>query len=373
MMPPSACELLDAARKSLDRTTVMAVAVSQYREMRKLAGPSRDLVDIERMFTDLGTTGLYHRKQFLGLLDPSRRLLQEAIIKYASERSARGDILLFYYSGHGAVDGTGQFCFCPSDALISADGRSHLAMSLIPFRDVVDTLAVQDVHPVFLIDACFSNSASAVPQLTSGVMNNQLQSASAGAYGLLCSSHNATASIDTPQGGAFTQAMCAIAAAGMADENRRRLPFMMLNDMGMRLREKLTLEGYPLSRLHIGPELPPVPLIRNTKYRPLRESFTPYLKRIVTYMSNNGQAREVTLADIDKHVGKGAYGNHSKLSLPPWSLVENGDAVKSRRLTKRGVRFAGRKLRIPRVIFKDFVTDQWKAEPGSQQVSIDDI
>jgi hypothetical protein len=41
---------------------------------------------------------------------------------------------------------------------------------------------------------------------------------------------------------------------------------------------------------------------------------------------------------VFSEIGNGVYGNHRKLSYGPWDVVEDGDAPRSRRLTKRGIR-----------------------------------
>ena len=70
------------------------------------------------------------------------------------------------------------------------------------------------------------------------------------------------------------------------------------------------------------------------------ERFSPYLKRIIQYLWNEGNPREATISEFLEYIGAGAYGNHSKLTLTPWNLVEKGMASSSRKLTERGIFFA---------------------------------
>ena len=103
------------------------------------------------------------------------------------------------------------------------------------------------------------------------------------------------------------------------------------------------------------------------------EKFQPYMKRLISYLWNNGDPQEATRAEINREVGAGAYGNHNKLTYEPWGLVENGKSPRSRRLTARGQEFAKGALKIPAEITRDAVTGQWRARPGSLLVAIDEL
>ena len=52
------------------------------------------------------------------------------------------------------------------------------------------------------------------------------------------------------------------------------------------------------------------------------ERFSPYLRKIVELLWNEGDPIGASPSDILQNIGAGAYGNHSKLSLPSWGLVE---------------------------------------------------
>lgn len=103
------------------------------------------------------------------------------------------------------------------------------------------------------------------------------------------------------------------------------------------------------------------------------ERFSPYLKRIIQYLWSNGEPRDASISEFLEHIGAGAYGNHSKLGLTPWKLVEKGESSSIRRLTERGVSFAKGELQNPHVILKDPDSQEWIPHPQTEMVFISEI
>jgi hypothetical protein len=85
-------------------------------------------------------------------------------------------------------------------------------------------------------------------------------------------------------------------------------------------------------------------------------------------MWNGGKPKTLTLLEVSAKVGHGAYGNHSKLSLAPWALVENGKNKRERRLTERGKDFMRGKLSIPSVIVRDPDSAEWHAAKEAKNI-----
>ena len=142
-------------RLNISRTTVLAVAVSEYSSLRKLPGTKHDLNMIEEIFQNDSKVALY-KQNFRLLSNPTVNQFRKAISEYALSRSARGDILIFYFSGHGTVLGANDFAFCLKDTSTGTDECKILSLSTVSFRDVIQTLSLVDVFPVFIIDTCFS-------------------------------------------------------------------------------------------------------------------------------------------------------------------------------------------------------------------------
>jgi len=103
------------------------------------------------------------------------------------------------------------------------------------------------------------------------------------------------------------------------------------------------------------------------------ERFSPYLKRIIEFLWNNGDPIGATPSDILQNIGAGAYGNHSKLSLPPWGLVENDLETPKRKLTKRGIQFVKDEYKIPLILIRDPDSLEWVADPESERIRISDV
>jgi len=342
------------------RVSVIAAAVEKYEHLQPLPGAARDAALVRAMFETSDDLALYGSSTTV-LANPTADELRSAVLEYAATRSARGDVLVFYFSGHGCVVGETEFGFCTVDSKKSLDD-AILPLSVVGFRDVVRTLAAVDVHPVFIVDACFSGA------MITAAMQDSLHQNAGAAYAFLCSSYEATPSIDTSQGGVFTAALHDAARAGRSDPEGKRRPFLTLNDLSGPVQEALGRTGHPLSRCYLGPDLPPVPLVRNPAYKALRYTFSSYFNTLVDYLWNVGRPRSIKVKDIAEKVGNGAYGNHRKLSLPPWNLVEDGSKSGTRCLTTRGERYAQGKLAIPQVIEQDPETKVWHAAPESNRI-----
>ena len=223
---------------------------------------------------------------------------------------------------------------------------------------------------MFILDACFSSQVASTFNKLTGAMQDEMNRMSS--YAFLCSSFEATTSIDTSQGGEFTKALCNIAKSGRSDGKYRRRQYLTVQDIQRPLQDRLSKDGCPLSRLFVGPNLPDVPLFRNVSFNPIVYKFGRELRDVVLYMWNKGHPREVAITDLT-NVSKGAYGNHTKLNYAPWALAEYGQTKRRRKLTSRGIRFAQGKLSIPESIFEDPDTDQWVPLAHSKRINIKSI
>jgi hypothetical protein len=103
------------------------------------------------------------------------------------------------------------------------------------------------------------------------------------------------------------------------------------------------------------------------------ERFSPYLRKIIEFLWNDGDPIGATPSDILQNIGAGAYGNHSKLSLPPWGLVETDTKSSQRVLTPRGEKFIKGESEIPLIIMRDPETLEWLPDPESEMIRISDV
>lgn len=360
--------------QNVDLTSIIAVAVSEYQELPDLDGVAFDLEMIEDLFAGDKDLAVYKPTQLTLLENPTSSQFRKALISYAVDRSARGDVVILYFSGHGAVLKDGGFAFCLKDTRLGYHGNGVLPVSVVAFHDVATTLASFDIHPMFIIDACFGGSTA--PQgyaQVAGGMQAQVHSVAPNSYALLAAASPVSAALDTPEGGGFTQGLWTVASDGLADEAGRQFPVLQLDQLVSPLQTELSKQGHPLPKSHFGQYFPPVPISRNPGFRPDTETFTPYMKGIVKHLWNRGNPREVAIADIGKKLGPTEYANHRKLSLKPWALLEDGSLPRTRRLTSKGQSFAQTKASIPKKIIRDPLSWEWVSAPGAKRVKISDI
>jgi hypothetical protein len=89
-------------------------------------------------------------------------------------------------------------------------------------------------------------------------------------------------------------------------------------------------------------------------------------------IASRGKDGAVSLQDILSKFGTSAYGNHSKLSLAPWDLVEDAENGKHRRLTARGRKFVEGRLKIPEEIELSSA-NVWEPLQGAGMIQISDV
>jgi len=367
-------DVVNEALLNLDRTTVLMAGVADYDELPKLAGPSYDMDMAARLFAENPDVALFVAERVNELHNPTNEVFRNAIAEYAQARSARGDILIIYFTGHGCIMPNGSFGFCLKDTRLGGLINTVLATTAVSAEDVLSTLAVADVYPVLILDACFSSATS--PQgSTASVLTveESLQRHNAETYALLASSSSMSVSVDTSGGGAFTQALYTVVLNGLSDAAGRRSPFITLDQLAGPLQEELSRMGVPLSRCFVGRDFPILPISKNPSYRPQSESFAPYMRRIIELLWNSGNPVEAPISEFSTKIGPGAYANHSKLSLLPWGLVEDAGSNSVRRLTPRGEKFARGEISIPKVIMRDPFTEEWKAAPQTERIRIDEV
>jgi hypothetical protein len=367
-------DFINEAMQNLDRTNVIAVGVSDYDELENLEGPSWDMEMVSEIFMQNDDISLFDEDVVTELENPTSTQFRNAIAEYVEKRSARGDILILYFTGHGCILPSGSFGFCLKDAKVGVDDAGIFPITAVPLDEVVSTFAIADVHPVFILDACFSSANS--PQSASVAPSNiedTLRRSNADTYALLASSSSYSVSMDTPEGGAFTQALYQILTSGFSDDEGRRYPVITLAQLAAPLQEELSRMGVPLSRCYVGRDFPILPIVKNANFEPQSESFAPYMRKIVELLWQDGKPREAELSEFSTKIGQGAYANHSKLSLAPWALLEDAGTNKVRRLTSKGKKFAAGEISIPKNIERDPFSGNWRRASDSQLVRINEI
>ncbi len=355
----------------LSRITIMAVGVEKYQNMRPLYGPSSDLDRMHKLLVSSLNLSLFKENQFIKLINPSYDEFRRSINTYTMGLSARGDIFVFYFSGHGVALGNSDFGFCVTDSYIHPGSNTILPLTVLKFSDLISSLSVMGVTPVVIIDACYSGAAGSAiisPNDAIGSIHQDIRKSAASNYALLCSCSEYQVSIDSLQGGVFSNLLFDVLSDGIPN-SKNGTPSIELREVYkplVELTEKGVYDAVP--RLYIGDTLPSFPLVKNVRYVPQTYSLVGHLHRIIEVLWNEGNPRDLSPSEILELCGKGAYGNHQKLSLEPWRLVENAPNSKKRRLTSAGKLFAEGKLMIPKTIEKDPNTDRWVVASGSVEI-----
>jgi hypothetical protein len=342
---------------------IIAVGVENYQFMKRLIGPKKDANGFIDLLVNSPMTGLYKSSQLLPLINPDSMKLREAINNFVINRSAQGDVLIFYFSGHGSPVGSYDFGFCTTDTRFHDATRSVLPLTLLRFRDLVDSLRVMGVAPIVIIDACFSGAAGNALNLSpSDVIQNmqrEITRQNATNYALFCSCSDRQYSIGNGDGGIFSQIIIDVLRQGFQTHNPES-SVVYIQDVFQRITDEVnSVIPDSTPQLFLGGTMPAIPLVRNAGYTPRRYQFSRYMGEIVASLWNNGEERELAKDEILTMVGRGAYGNHRKLSCLGWGLLEDNPTNKKRRLTERGRRFACGEIGIPNEVIYDSNTGDY--------------
>ncbi len=360
----------------VSRITIMAVGINKYRDsrLRNLRGAFKDVEKLKNLLTKNKKTAMYKSGQFIELLDPTSVEFKESINKYVLDRSADGDILILYFSGHGIAIGRDDFGFCTLDTIIHPISKIALPFSVVKFSEILQSLNTVSVIPIIIIDACYSGIAGKsleIPPIeVISTIQNQTHTVAASSYALLCSCSELEPSIDTPDGGVFSSQLAKIITEGEKKDGVDP-SILTLHDVFNILSENvLSTNINTIPRLYLGPTLPKFPFALNTKFKTKSLLMSPTYISILEALWNKGDPRSLTPDEIRDICGNGAYGNHSKLSLDPWQLVETINKPKRRKLTKRGELFMQNKLKIPKKITRDPASNKWIKQIDTKELSL---
>ena len=251
-------------------------------------------------------------------------------------------------------------------------------MSAVSVIEILNTLQLKKVIPIFLIDACYSGAAGGALITESSILINNLkdeiEKKYASSYALLCSAPNDQEVMDNPNGngGVFSDSLVKLAESGI-DSSNRRSTNITLEKLYPFLRKKTEQNSFGNTPvLFLGSTLPDFSIFKNIYYRPLEYKLYPHLIDVLMAMWNDGNLKELKPKEIEEVTkSKGAYGNYTKLSYGPWRLIEKSG--QRRKLSKRGISFMKGELKIPSEIVRDEQTDEYIAKPGSNYIGIDNF
>ena len=353
---------------------ILAIGVEKYSYLPPLRGPARDLHLMKDLFSGSRSTAIYRPGQFHWCLDSTVEQAKSMITKHALQRSSDGDVLILYFSGHGVTLSPRDFGFCLTDTQVHPRTGAVLPMTVLKFNDIAETLSLAGVHPVFVVDACFSGQIghSMTSREAIILMNSQATAHAASSYALLCACTDREEALTEHGGcGVFTQALVNIAKEGIGKGPKRHVSVLKVSDVFELLQKRVSLEVPEMSpRLFLGATMPSVPLFKNTRYDPQRLTFSKEYKEIIKFVYKRGPPYRVKTDDL-KHVSQGAYCNNNKLSYEPWGLLRNLGSRRVKRLTKRGIAFRRGRLRIPKTLVRE--GEAYVPEKDTSEISINDL
>lgn len=366
----------DELLRNIEKTNIISVSVSEYKNIPNLPGTNIDIKLIKEVFVGKPGISIYSDDKYTEKINPTKNELEEILLDYAFTRSARGDILIFYFSGHGYVSGNGDFGLCLTDSKSGYDNSGLLALSTLSFREIVKTLSMVDVFPCFIFDSCFSAVTTNVGDINVGVqIEYEASKAFGNSYAVVASSNADAFSKETEEGGFFTKYFSETILSGLPAE--RNNPHISLLDIPLSIDKKLSQIGVPLSRLNLGHAFPEIALSINKNYNPRirTERFHPSYKELLSYAWNDGNHKCFTMKEIRSELPSG-YGNHRKFEYI-WGLLKDsrlGNGEPCRSLTDKAISFIKGEIAIYRDMQKDSEgTDTWAPEEGSEQIYYNDI
>lgn len=361
----------------IPRVTIMAIGADQYVDdaFENLPGPEKDIDNLKNLLVENEKTALFNNDQFIEVFNEKTEEIRNTINEYIMNRSAGGDILILYFSGHGVPIGRTDFGFCTTDTTIHPFKNVPLPINVIKYSDLLRSLLIANVTPIIIIDACYSGLAgtshytSPIDAISS--MQSQIHSSFGSNYALICACSEIEIAQDSKEGGVFSQALFQAAYEGIDSNN----PTLTLQQLYSNLNKsilKVPLQENP--RLFVGETLPSFPLILNTQYRLKSYTLSQHLVDVLIELWNNGDERELLPNEIGKLLSTGSYGNHKKLSYKAWDLVETvPDTNKKRRLTNRGKDFINGNIQVPNKVIEDPISGEYKKADDSKDVGINDF
>ena len=177
-------------------------------------------------------------------------------------------------------------------------------MTAVSFTEILKTLWIKKVIPIFMIDACYSGAAGGALILTVDKLMDELkgeiQRHYASSYALLCSAPNNQEVMDNPNGdgGLLSASLVKLAQSGINSRDKRS-PTITLTKLYPIITEKSEQDSVgntPI--LLLGPTLPDFSIFKNTYYRPLEYRLQPHLVAVLRALWNDGNLRELRPGEI---------------------------------------------------------------------------
>lgn len=355
-----------------NRETVIAIGLNDYDYLTKLNGTNNDVDRLENLLCNNTATALMCQDQFSKYFDVTSSELRSILNEYILNRTAANDILIFYFSGHAVPIGENDLGLCTKDTSTFVNGaEAPISLNLVKFSDIVESLAVAKVDPVFIIDACYSGQAGEVVSQVYGKISERTQQAVGTSYALLCACTKFEEAMDEKNGGIFSRLLENVAQKGINSGKYKGVRNLTIQDLFPMLKHKAEQAYEMTPKLFLGATPFSCEIVKNVQYQPRTETLRPHFKTLKAFW-NNGDHLELNTADLSK-IGRTEHTTYSKLEYgPAWSLIEKPKRGTGR-LTERGIAFMQGELQVADIIERNEKTGEWHAADGSQLVYLNDL
>jgi hypothetical protein len=355
----------------ISRIKLIAIGNSKYQFLDKLNGPENDIANLRSLLVESKKTALLEPKQCTWIANATGAKLRQTLTDWAYAISCPGDILIFYFSGHGAVLPNLEFGLCMVDTQYHPSFDTTIISSLVPVNELFLAISAVKATPMIILDACYSGSAITQMKKTLDSMAANLQKEHASAYGIFSSCRTNETSFDLTNSGLFSNILQNISSTG---KKKVKSSYLSLLDIFEDIRLELEQSAFDMNPLLLlGDTFPVFPWVKNVAFKPLKETMIPSYVNILRYLWNNGNPQMRTTQEMSQTLRTGGYGNNRKLMLEPWKLLTTYTGQRTRMLTSRGVAFMKGEIAIPKTIVKDDLSETWKALEGTPDILISDF
>ncbi|WP_367899208.1 caspase domain-containing protein [Leptospira sp. WS58.C1] len=353
-----------------DRVTIFLIGVEEYINLPSLQGPKKDVDKLYKLLVENEETKLYPDSKVKRIINPNSSELRSHLSQYAFGRTADNDILVLYFSGHGVPLGNNDYGLCLKETNIIEEKSTAIPLDLLRFSDIVETLSLVAVDPVFILDSCYSGQAGDQINRSLTELKKNIQREVASSYALLCSSRKYETTPDGKHGGPFCELLVSVASAVGNNAKLKRKEELSLKDLFAEIRKEAERWTDIKPLLFIGDTLPDFSIVRNAFFQPREETMQKSHRDVLLSLWNEGNPTSKSVDELFL-LGRSVYTTYSKLSYKPaWALIEKPGKGLPIKLTERGISFMKGDIKIPLAIRRKPESEIWEPIDNIEEINL---
>lgn len=353
----------------IDRIYSIFVGISQYHEMTKLDGTVNDVQRLKKILVDEKDTAIIIDKNCQIKVNIDSSALRKIICDFSLGRTSINDILLFYFSGHATILSNNDLGLCLVDTRINQISNSVVPISTVRISELIDTLAISKIDPIFVLDCCFSGTAGETFLQSYSDARKSFDRTFGSTYALFCSAMNWETSVDFFGGGPFSEGIFKVINQGNNTDTGKRKQYLTLTDIFSGSRKELERTSGQKCQLFLGEGFPEVPIAKNKHYQKRKEKLSTAQQKVLNILFNDGSPKILTISQLQA-LGSSEHTTYSKLGYAPaWNLIKKeGRQVK---LSDRGLELMQGKIAIPKSIYLNSETGEWIPEENTDTFQVE--